>query len=187
MIHFFFWTNDSFWVGQCHIWNITSVNWTFDPSWYMYFKSISCNHIKSNKFKIKILYIEFKNLSRGTFPFVYDMIWYFKSTSLLFVTSIIVYMDLEQIEIHTNKMLFMETPTNVIIRGVLGNLMANLDDENNNKKRVISLGMGDKLLFLLSLQLLLLKMLSLTRPILVNIMGTPLLLASFKQEGRFFH
>lgn len=35
----------------------------------------------------------------------------------------------------------METPTNVTIKGILGILMASLDDEN--KKRVISLGMGD--------------------------------------------
>ncbi|GJS07524.1 probable aminotransferase TAT2 [Tanacetum coccineum] len=35
----------------------------------------------------------------------------------------------------------METPTNVTIKGILGSLMASLDEEN--KKRVISLGMGD--------------------------------------------
>lgn len=35
----------------------------------------------------------------------------------------------------------METPTNVTIKGILGILMASLDEEN--KKRVISLGMGD--------------------------------------------
>ncbi|KAL4580363.1 hypothetical protein LXL04_016554 [Taraxacum kok-saghyz] len=39
----------------------------------------------------------------------------------------------------------METPTNVTIKGILGMLMANLDYEN--KKRVISLGMGDPTAF----------------------------------------
>lgn len=39
----------------------------------------------------------------------------------------------------------METPTNVTIKGILGLLMANLDYEN--KKRVISLGMGDPTAF----------------------------------------
>ncbi|GKC65077.1 probable aminotransferase TAT2 [Tanacetum coccineum] len=39
----------------------------------------------------------------------------------------------------------METPTNVTIKGILGMLLANLDD--NNKKRLISLGMGDPTAF----------------------------------------
>ncbi|CAH1444555.1 unnamed protein product [Lactuca virosa] len=39
----------------------------------------------------------------------------------------------------------METPTNVTIKGILGLLMANLDYEN--KKKVISLGMGDPTAF----------------------------------------
>ncbi|XP_076935363.1 putative aminotransferase TAT2 [Bidens hawaiensis] len=38
----------------------------------------------------------------------------------------------------------METPT---IKGVLGMLMASLDDDNDNEKRVISLGMGDPTAF----------------------------------------
>ncbi|PWA86512.1 tyrosine transaminase family protein [Artemisia annua] len=37
------------------------------------------------------------------------------------------------------------TPTNVTIKGILGMLLANLDD--NNKKRLISLGMGDPTAF----------------------------------------
>ncbi|XP_071730127.1 probable aminotransferase TAT2 [Rutidosis leptorrhynchoides] len=40
----------------------------------------------------------------------------------------------------------METPTNVTIKGILGLLMANVDDNNNNKK-LISLGMGDPTVF----------------------------------------
>lgn len=39
----------------------------------------------------------------------------------------------------------METPTNITIKGILGMLMANLDYEN--KKKVISLGMGDPTAF----------------------------------------
>ena len=40
-----------------------------------------------------------------------------------------------------------ETPTNVTIKGILGLLMANLDDDDEKKKRVISLGMGDPTAF----------------------------------------
>lgn len=40
-----------------------------------------------------------------------------------------------------------ETPKNVTIKGILGMLMASVDDENKKNKRLISLGMGDPTAF----------------------------------------